>query len=75
MNLYKDFKTEIAKVLQDLAAAGKLPATLDPARAVVEPPRDPSHGDLSTNAALVLSKDAGMKPRDFSPTGWPSCRA
>jgi arginyl-tRNA synthetase len=66
MNLYKDFKTEIAKVLQDLAAAGKLPATLDPARAVVEPPRDPSHGDLSTNAALVLSKDAGMKPRDFA---------
>lgn len=72
MNLYKDFKTEIAKVLQDLAAAGKLPATIDPARAPsfskwgVEPPRDPSHGDLSTNAALVLSKDAGMKPRDFA---------
>ena len=66
MNLYKDFKNEIAKVLQDLAAAGKVPTGLDPARAVVEPPRDPSHGDLSTNAALVLSKDAGMKPRDFA---------
>jgi arginyl-tRNA synthetase len=33
---------------------------------VVEPPRDPAHGDLSTNAALVLSKDAGLKPRDFA---------
>jgi arginyl-tRNA synthetase len=66
MNLYKDFKSEIAKVLQDLAAAGTVPAGLDPARAVVEPPRDPSHGDLSTNAALVLSKDAGLKPRDFA---------
>jgi arginyl-tRNA synthetase len=66
MNLYKDFKTEIAKVLQDMAAAGTVPAGLDLARAVVEPPRDPSHGDLSTNAALLLSKDAGLKPRDFA---------
>ncbi len=66
MNLYKDFKTEIAKVLQDMAAAGTVPAGLDPARVVVEPPRDSGHGDLSTNAALLLSKDAGLKPRDFA---------
>jgi len=32
----------------------------------LEPPRDPSHGDLSTNAAMVLSKAAGMKPRDLA---------
>lgn len=66
MNLYKDFQIEIAKVLQEMAAAGKVPSGLDAARAVVEPPRDASHGDLSTNAALVLSKDAGLKPRDFA---------
>lgn len=66
MNLYKDFQLEIAKVLGDMAAAGTVPAGLNVSRVVVEPPRDPSHGDLSTNAALMLAKDAGLKPRDFA---------
>jgi arginyl-tRNA synthetase len=43
-----------------------LPAGLDTARIVVEPPRDPRHGDLATNAAMVLAKDAGLKPRDLA---------
>ena len=38
-------------------------AGLDTSRVVVEPPRDPAHGDIATNAAMVLAKDAGMKPR------------
>ena len=63
MNVFSYFHAEIARVLCKLAAEGKLPATLDLAKLVVEPPRDASHGDLSTNAAMVLTKQAGMPPR------------
>ena len=52
--------------LKGLATAGKLPAGLDTARLTAEPPRDPSHGDISTNAAMLLAKPAGMKPRDIA---------
>ena len=38
----------------------------DLSRVVVEPPRDPTHGDMATNAAMVLAKDAGKKPRDLA---------
>jgi len=41
---------------------------LDLARVTVEPPRDPSHGDIATNAAMVLAKDAGRKPRELAET-------
>ena len=43
-----------------------MPAGLDQSRIVVEPPRDPAHGDMATNAAMVLAKDAGKKPRDLA---------
>jgi arginyl-tRNA synthetase len=43
-----------------------LPAAIDQSRVVVEPPRDASHGDMSTNAAMVLAKDAGKKPRELA---------
>lgn len=66
MNVYKEMKAHIESALEDLAGAGKLPDGLDTARVTVEPPRDPSHGDLATNAAMVLSKPAGMKPRDLA---------
>jgi arginyl-tRNA synthetase len=59
-HLYAD---HIRSVLADLAAAGSLPAGLNAAAISVEPPRDASHGDLATNAALVLAKSAGMNPR------------
>ena len=49
-----------------LAADGVMPAGLDQSRIVVEPPRDPTHGDMATNAAMVLAKDAGKKPRDLA---------
>ena len=48
------------------AAAPLVPASADLARIVVEPPKDPSHGDMATNAAMVLAKDAGAKPRDLA---------
>jgi len=62
MNIFRDFKSKIEAELKAL----DLPASLDFSRVTVEPPRDPSHGDLSTNAALVLAKDAGLKPRDLA---------
>jgi arginyl-tRNA synthetase len=49
-----------------LAADGFMPAGLDQSRIVVEPPRDAAHGDMATNAAMVLAKDAGKKPRDLA---------
>ncbi|MGH8639939.1 MAG: hypothetical protein ACREUZ_22670, partial [Burkholderiales bacterium] len=49
-----------------LAADGVMPAGLDQSRIVVEPPRDPTHGDMATNAAMVLAKDAGTKPRELA---------
>jgi arginyl-tRNA synthetase len=49
-----------------LAVDGVMPAGLDQSRIVVEPPRDPTHGDMATNAAMVLAKDARQKPRDLA---------
>ena len=49
-----------------LAAEGAIPQNLDTSRIVVEPPRDPTHGDMATNAAMVLAKDAGKKPRELA---------
>jgi len=48
------------------ACAGVLGAGADLSRVLVEPPRDPTHGDLATNAAMVLAKDAGKKPRELA---------
>ena len=63
------FATVLAKVRHANAALAKdgvIPAGLDYTRIVVEPPRDPAHGDMATNAAMVLAKDAGKKPRDLA---------
>ncbi|HEY9164225.1 MAG TPA: arginine--tRNA ligase, partial [Magnetovibrio sp.] len=63
MNLFTHFHGAIAGLIQDLAAAGELPQGLDVANITVEPPRDPAHGDITTNAAMVLAKPAGKNPR------------
>jgi len=63
MNLFAHFHAVILTAVRDMAAAGKLPAGLDLARIAVEPPRDAAHGDISTNAAMVLAKSAGQNPR------------
>ena len=66
MNIFTHYGSEIAAVLVALTAEGALPGGLDLSRVAVDPPRDPSHGDLSTNAAMVLAKPAGMNPRDLA---------
>jgi arginyl-tRNA synthetase len=58
MNIYSDFHSRVAALLQNIIASGRLPADLDLSRFVVEPPRDPAHGDLSVNAAMVYAKEA-----------------
>src|SRR5262249_42769367 len=65
MNLYAEFQDLIASILRRIAASGRLPEDLDLARFVVEPPRDPAHGDLATNAAMVYAKEA--RPAFASP--------
>ena len=61
--LHAAFAGHVAAALAALEAAGTLPAGLNHAAVTVEPPRDPSHGDLATNAAMVLAKPAGLNPR------------
>ena len=63
MNLFADIRELVVAELQALQAAGVLPGGLDFAGVAVEPPRDAGHGQLATNAAMVLAKPAGMAPR------------
>ena len=63
MSLYAQYAALLDGVLDDLVADGALPAELDRRNVTVEPPRDPAHGDLATNAAMVLAKAAGTNPR------------
>ena len=65
MNVYKHIKEIIEISFQYLADSERLPPGLDAANVTVEPPRDPSHGDLATNAAMVLAKQAQMDPREL----------
>ncbi|WP_397541492.1 arginine--tRNA ligase [Roseovarius salis] len=66
MNLFSEIRGRVLEALGALQAAGDLPEGLDTAAVTVEPPRDPAHGDMATNAAMVLAKPAGMKPRDIA---------
>ena len=66
MNLFEHFRERIAAAIEEAAREGAWPKGLDTSRIAVEPPREAAHGDLSTNAALVLTKEAGVKPRDFA---------
>jgi len=63
MNIFDIFEQRLKTVLEGLVAAGAIPQGLDFSRVVVEPPRDMSHGDLATNAAMVLAKEAKTNPR------------
>ena len=64
--LYETFQRHVNGALDALEADGTLPGGLDRAPVTLEPPRDAAHGDLSTNAAMVLAKRAGVKPRDLA---------
>ncbi|EDZ43875.1 MAG: arginine--tRNA ligase [Rhodobacteraceae bacterium] len=66
MNLFDDIRSAVLTSLEAMQAQGVLPADLDFANVAVEPPRDGAHGDMATNAAMVLAKPAKMKPRDIA---------
>ena len=63
MNIFADFNERVVKTVQGLDLSDKDGVPLDLSRIAVEPPRDASHGDLATNAAMVLAKPAGQNPR------------
>src|SRR5271170_7212624 len=65
-NIFADILERVRAANDALAAAGILPAGIDQSRVTAEPPRDPAHGDIATNAAMVLAKDAGKKPRELA---------
>jgi arginyl-tRNA synthetase len=75
MNIFSTYRDHIENVIEKLSKAGTLPEGLDSSRITVEPPRDASHGDISTNAAMVLAKPARMKPRDIAETMAPELEA
>lgn len=63
MNLFSELRSLVIAEIEALVAAGDLPGGLDLSAVTVEPPRDAAHGDMATNAAMVLSKPAGQSPR------------
>jgi len=65
-HLFADVLARVHVICAALAAEGNWPAGVDFSRVVVEPPRDASHGDMATNAAMVLAKEARAKPRDLA---------
>jgi arginyl-tRNA synthetase len=65
-NIYAVVLERVLAACGALANAGAIPRSLDYSRVVVEPPRDAAHGDMATNAAMVLAKDAGQPPRKLA---------
>jgi arginyl-tRNA synthetase len=66
MDLFAEVKALVLDGLGRLAAEGRLPSGLDLSAVAVEPPRDPAHGDMATNAAMVLARPARMAPREIA---------
>lgn len=65
-DIFDSFQTQLTAALDALEADGDLPPGLPRASITVEPPRDATHGDIATNAAMALAKPAGLKPRDLA---------
>ena len=68
INIFAEMLERVRAANEALIAAGVLPSGIDQSRVTVEPPRDAAHGDMATNAAMVLAKDAGRKPRELAET-------
>lgn len=66
MNLFAEIRALVIENLNAMQSEGALPDGLDMGNVTVEPPRDAAHGDMATNAAMVLAKPAGLKPRDIA---------
>src|SRR4029078_8768598 len=73
MNVFQVFTEHVRAAVTTLAKAGVFPAPPELTRIVVEPPREASHGDLATNAAMALAKDAGLKPRELDEKSAAEC--
>ena len=65
-NIFAAVLDKVRAANNALVADGVLPHAIDQSRIVVEPPREAAHGDMATNAAMVLAKDAGKKPRELA---------
>jgi arginyl-tRNA synthetase len=63
MSFYSDIHARVIRAIDALSEAGGIARGLDLSRVAVEPPRDPAHGDVSTNAAMILARPAGQNPR------------
>ena len=66
MDVFAHIEGRVAAALEELKSEGALPADLAVGAVEVEAPRDPTHGDLATNAAMVLAKPARMNPRELA---------
>src|SRR3954467_7806720 len=66
LHLFADVLARVHAVCRAFAAEGNWPTGIDFSRVVVEPPRDAAHGDMATNAAMVLAKEAKAKPRELA---------
>jgi arginyl-tRNA synthetase len=66
LSLYAQYAALLDGVLDELVAEGALREGVERRGVTVEPPRDPAHGDLATNAAMVLAKGAGTNPRSLA---------
>lgn len=66
MSIFSELTERLLCHLQSAQDAGQIPSALETSRITVEPPRDPSHGDLATNIAMVLAKPASMPPRNIA---------
>jgi len=66
VNIFTEFETRISAAIAAVQKSGDLPAELDLTRVSSEPPRDEEHGDVATNAAMVLAKPAGKNPREIA---------
>ena len=71
MNIFTEFRQRVIKAVEALGVEVVNGGELDFGKLGIEPPRDPSHGDIATNAALVLAKQVGMAPRELGRT---ACR-
>ena len=65
-HLFADMLARVHAICAAVAAEGNWPAGIDFSRVVVEPPRDATHGDMATNAAMVLAREARAKPRELA---------
>lgn len=63
MNIFSQYRDEVVRILDDMARAGEIPSGIDYARVSVELPKEAAHGDMATNAAMVIAKPAGKNPR------------